>query len=70
MNLAEGIRYCTMLPSIEAYGEEEYPVPTYRGEPPAIQTYNVAQFAGDVINHRICAPFTPTPERVKALENE
>lgn len=63
MNLSEGIRYCTKLPSIEAYGLGEYPAPTYKADPPAIQVYTVAQFATDVINERIRAPFTPKKKR-------
>jgi hypothetical protein len=57
MNLSEGIRYCTMLPSIEAYGIGNHPTPAYSVEPPEIDTYTVAQFATDIVNGRIRVPF-------------
>lgn len=59
MNLSENIRYCTMLPSIEAYGIGTHSVPVYSVNPPAIQTYTVSQFAGDVVSESIRAPFAP-----------
>ena len=63
MNLAEGIRYCTMLPSIEAYETGNHPIPSFSAEPPAIATYTVAQFAADVVNKRIRAPFAPVQKK-------
>lgn len=63
MNLAEGIRYCTMLPSIEAYEIGNHPIPSFSAEPPAIATYTVAQFAADVVNKRIRAPFAPVQKK-------
>lgn len=63
MNLAEGIRYCTMLPSIEAYEIGNYPIPSFGAEPPAIATYTVAQFATDVVNKRIRVPFAPVQKK-------
>lgn len=69
MNLSEGIRYCTMLPSIEAYDIGEHPIPAYSAEPPAIQTYSVAQFATDVANETIRAPFAPT-RKTKTVSRE
>lgn len=59
MNLSEGIRYCTMIPSIEAYGIGNHPTPAYSVEPPEIDTYTVAQFATDIVNGRIRVPFAP-----------
>lgn len=59
MNLSEGIRYCTMLPSIEAYGIGDYQAPQYSVKLPEIDTYTVAQFATDIVNERIRAPFAP-----------
>lgn len=58
MNLSGNIRYCTMLPSIEAYDIGNHPAPSYSAEPPTIQTYSVAQFVADVVNEKIRAPFT------------
>ena len=69
MNLAEGIRYCTMLPSIEAYDIGNHPAPSYSVKPPAIETYTVAEFATDVVNERIRAPFTPL-QRKKRVSRE
>lgn len=63
MNLAEGIRYCTMLPSIEAYNIGNHAAPSYSVKPPAIETYTVAEFATDVVNERIRAPFTPLQKK-------
>lgn len=59
MNLSEGIRYCTMLPSIEAYDIGDHPAPHYSTDPPDVQTYTVAQFVTDVVNKKIRAPFAP-----------
>ena len=66
MNLAEGIRYCTMLPSIEAYDIGDYTSPSYSAQPPAIETYTVAEFTTDVINERIRAPFAPAQKKKRA----
>lgn len=63
MNLAEGIRYCTMLPSIEAYDIGNHAAPSYSVKPPEIETYTVAEFATDVVNERIRAPFTPLQKK-------
>lgn len=63
MNLAEGIRYCTMLPSIEAYDIGNHAAPSYGVKPPEIETYTVAEFATDVVNERIRAPFTPLQKK-------
>lgn len=63
MNLSEGIRYCTILPSIETYGLGEHPVQTYKADPPAIQTYSVSQFVSDVVNEKISVPFSPKRKR-------
>lgn len=57
MNLSEGIRYCTRLPSIEAYGIGNHSVPAYSVELPEIAAYTVAQFATDIVNGRIRVPF-------------
>lgn len=63
MNLAEGIRYCTMLPSIEAYNIGNHPIPTYTAKLPAIETYTVKEFTTDVVNERIRAPFAPVQKK-------
>lgn len=63
MNLSEGIRYCTMLPSIEAYDLGEYAAPAFHKTPPAVEIYTVAQFAADVASGRIRAPFAPAQKR-------
>ena len=63
LNLAEGIRYCTMLPSIEAYNIGNHPLPIYSTKPPAIETYTVAEFATDVVNERIRAPFASVQKK-------
>ena len=70
MNLAEGIRYCTMLPSIEAYGIGNHTVPSYSAKPPAIETYTVAEFATDVVNERIRAPFTPLQKKKRVTREK
>lgn len=57
MNLSEGIRYCTMLPSIEAYETDDYPALTYHMEPPEIEMYTVYQFLKDIENDKIHVPF-------------
>lgn len=66
LNLAEGIRYCTMLPSIEAYNIGNHPLPIYSAKSPAIETYTVAEFATDVVNERIRAPFAPVQKKKTA----
>lgn len=63
MNLAAGIRYCTMLPSIEAYKIGNTPVSSYNVEPPAIEIYTVDKFSIDVATKRIRAPFAPVSLR-------
>ena len=63
MNLSEGIRYCTMLPSIDAYKIDGYPVPSYNSDPPAIKTYTVVEFAADVASNNIHAPFSPEEKK-------
>jgi type IV secretion system protein VirD4 len=70
MNLSEGIRYCTMLPSIESYSISGHPLPPYHRDPPAIETYTVAEFADDIARKRIRAPFVPESEkRLSSREN-
>lgn len=70
MNLAEGVRYCTMLPSIEAYDIGNHTTPSYRAEPPAIETYTVAEFATDVVNERIRAPFAPAQKKKRVTREK
>lgn len=69
MNLSEGIRYCTMLPSIEAYGIGNHSAPAYSVKPPEIDTYTVAQFVTDIVNERIRAPFA-SHQKKKANSRE
>ncbi len=57
MNYSKGIRYCTMLPSIEAYDFGIYPTPKYDMNPPDIQIYTVTEFVTDVVKERIRVPF-------------
>lgn len=57
MNLSKGIRYCTMLPSIEHYEIGDDPVPSCVRRHRSIATYTVKQFITDIINKRIRAPF-------------
>ena len=57
MNLSKGIRYCTMLPSVENYGIGDYPAPSCNRRHRSIATYTVDRFVNDIINKRICAPF-------------
>ena len=66
MNLSENIRYCTMLPSIEAYPVGNYPIRGQSQEPPEPKTYTVAEFASEVLNDLIRAPFAP--ERGKNID--
>lgn len=70
MNLAEGIRYCTMLPSIEAYDIGNHVAPSYSAKPPAIETYTVAEFATDVVNERIRAPFAPVHKKKRVTREK
>lgn len=62
MNLSQNIRYCTMLPSIEAYHLGDHPLPEYTTTPPAIQTYSVSRFASDILHRQLRAPFAPPLE--------
>ena len=57
LNLSKGIRYCTMLPGIEAYNIGSYPMPVYRSSEHAIKIYTVNEFVDDVMYDRIPAPF-------------
>lgn len=66
MNLSDGIRYCTMLPSIETYNVGNHPSPVYSSTPSAIDTYTVAEFATDVMTEKIRAPFA-SEQRKKAI---
>ena len=70
MNLAEGIRYCTMLPSIEAYDIGNHAAPSYIAKPPAIETYTVAEFATDVVNESIRAPFAPVHKKKRVTREK
>lgn len=63
LNLSEGIRYCTKLPSIETYDLGVHPAPNYSAEPPKILTYTVEQFATDVLSEKVRAPFAPINRR-------
>lgn len=63
MNLSENIRYCTMLPSIEAYDLGNHPAPSYSTTPPEVPVYDVAQFVTDVMNGDVRAPFASAAER-------
>ena len=67
LNLAEGIRYCTMLPSIEAYNIGKHSPPTYSAKLPA---YTVTEFANDVMNERIRAPFAPVQKKKTVLREK
>lgn len=70
LNLSEGgIRFCTTLPSIETYKIGSYSFSPYSTESPAIETYTVAEFASDVVNGKIHAPFVPK-KRKKAAPKE
>jgi hypothetical protein len=57
MNLSEGIRYCTMLPSIEAYEIGNHPRPSYSTNTPEIETYTVEEFTRDIARKKIRPPF-------------
>lgn len=57
MNLSRGIRYCAMLPAIEAYGIDGIPAINIKKRHPKVQIYGVKTFAKDVINGRACVPF-------------
>lgn len=69
MNLSEGIRFCTMLPSIEAYGIGNRPAPDYCSDPPEIHTYSVNQFVNDVVCGRISTPFAPVSDKQTVKES-
>ena len=57
MNLSKGIRYCTMLPSIENYEIGEHPAPSCGRRRRSIEIYTVDRFINDITNKRIHAPF-------------
>jgi len=57
LNLSKGIRYCTMLPGIEAYNIGRYPMPVYRSSEQAISSYTVSEFVDDIMCDRIQPPF-------------
>lgn len=75
MNLSENIRYCTMLPAIEAYekydGEkafarEEVALCNTKKIPP-VKRYSVASFARDIVNKKIREPFAPITAKKKRM---
>ena len=57
INLSEGIRYCSILHSIETYNIGDFPFIRYDHSPFNAQVYSVSKFVSDVINERICTPF-------------
>lgn len=63
INLSEGIRYCTMLPSIEAYHIGKTPPPSYSNDPPTVATYSVSEFVADVLNGSVRAPFSAEQQK-------
>ena len=79
MNLSENIRYCTMIPAIEAYetrdekkisdceeAEKEIAEAGSFRKVPEVKSYSVADFAADIINEVIRTPFTTGEEKPKA----
>ena len=79
MNLSENIRYCTMIPAIEAYetrdenkisgceeAEKEIAEAGSFRKVPEVKSYSVAEFAADIINEVIRTPFTTGEEKPKA----
>lgn len=70
MNLSENIRYCTMLPSIEAYKIGVHSIPAYSVKPPAIESYTVAEFAVDIVKGKIRAPFVPEKTKKTFLKEK
>lgn len=69
MNLSENIRYCTMLPSIEAYNLGNHPAPSYSIIPPEVPVYSVSQFATEVVNGKVRVPFSP-PLKAKTASSD
>lgn len=70
INLQENIRYCTKLPSIEAYDIGDEPMLTYSKKPPTVHIYTVSQFVSDVIEEKIHAPFAVKPKRKPASKEK
>ena len=73
LNLPDSIRYCTTLPSIEAYDMGNYSAPVKRYRHPRIASYTVERFIKDIAKERIEIPFSVDQKRMrrrKAKENE
>ncbi|WP_461822023.1 type IV secretory system conjugative DNA transfer family protein [Blautia stercoris] len=72
LNLPDAIRYCTTLPSIEAYDMGNYPAPIKKYRHPRIASYTVERFINDIAKERIEVPFSVDKKRMrkrKAKEN-
>ncbi len=63
LNLSDSIRYCATLPSIEAYDLGSFDAPPCHCEHPAIDSYTVADFARDLANEKIPAPFSASKKK-------
>lgn len=51
------------LIDMSEYDIGNHAAPSYSVKPPEIETYTVAEFATDVVNERIRAPFTPLQKK-------
>ena len=73
LNLPDSIRYCTTLPSIEAYDMGNYSAPVKKYRHPRIASYTVERFIEDIAKERIEVPFSVDKKRMrkrKAKEND
>lgn len=70
LNLPESIRYCTALPSIEAYDLGDFPAPSYSSVHPEIASYTVASFLHDIDNERVDVPFSKEKRHKSADEED
>jgi len=65
LNLYESIRYCTTLPSIEAYDIGNYPVYEYTIKHPRIKKYSLFDLMTDISYGKATTPFSLDVEEAK-----
>lgn len=70
LSLSDSLRYCTSLPSIEAYGLEEYDVPSSKVEHPEVQYYGIVDLIRDINNGKAKMPFRVDEDILKKNDVE
>lgn len=68
MNLSESIKYCSSLPSIEAYELGDHPIPEYTIEHPRVKTYTIANLLHDIACDKAHIPFSERESEPKPLK--